>query len=422
MTRDRFGQFGALAHLFAPADPDAPRTIADAGSRWAIDSGELGHHLAIWGSPPVTPGGAGAAARWALRREWAIARMHVRGVAGLRVQRLHRLWPPRSGGRLSGLVRAFALGGAICELAAGPSSDRVIDAVLAAAGGAAMSTPRIRAGRDGSVLIRIDMADGPAMLRIAPPHDAGRLESAVDALRFLRDADVPLVPRLIDRGETAGRSWATETVTPGSPPARLSSELLSDVADFAARLTVGRRPITAPRDDLAAMAVVVPSASVQLERVAAAVIADLAPLPAVIQHGDLLLSNLLTRRGGLTGVVDWETWHPAGVPGVDLLQLTAFDGLGLGGDLGSMWRARPWQSAAYRSLSRSYFEALGVEAEDRQLHAIAVAWWANRINVLRRRPERRRLFEDSAWIEANVGVVLRAICDELGLRTGPVHA
>jgi len=415
MSPDRSGPFEAVAHLFAPADPSAPRAIVDAGQRWSIDTRRFGHDLAIWGSFPTTPGGAGAATRWAVRRECAIARIRLRGVLGLRLQRLHRLRPPRSGGSPRGLLRAFALGGAVAELAARPSPERVIDAVLAAAGAAEMSTPPVRASRDGSVLLRIRTAHTPAELRIAPVGEPGHLESATAALHLLAGANVALVPRPIDAGFSAGRSWTTETVAPGSAPRRLTSELLTDVVAFAAQLAISRSAITAPRDDLAAMTAVVPGSSVLLNRVATELGTDLARLPAVVQHGDLLLANLLAQRGRLTGVVDWETWHPAGVPGVDLLQLVVFDGLGLGGDLGSMWRARPWHSPMYRRLAQPYFATLGVEIDERLLHAVAVAWWANRIKVLRRRPERRSLFDDPAWIAANVAVVLESVCDELGL-------
>lgn len=421
MIHDQPGVFQALAHLFAPADPNVPRTIADAGRRWAIHPRRFGTHHAVWGAAPIAPGEAVAAGVWALRREWAIVRLRLRGVAGLRLQRLHRLWPPRSGGTPRGVMRAFVLGGAIAELGRRPPRERVIDAVLAAAGATDKSSPRVRAGRDGSALIRIRLANGLAMLRLAPLHDSGRLDSAVAALQFLADADVRLVPRVIGRGDTAGTSWATETVAHGAPPTRLSPEVLTDVADFAARLKVRRGPITAPREDLAAMAVIVPGLSAEVNHIAAALDASLARLPSVVQHGDFLLGNILTRRGHLAGVVDWETWHPAGLPGVDLLQLIAFDGLGLEGDLGSMWRARPWQSAAYRQLTRSYFAALGVEVDDRLLHTIAVAWWANRVKVLRRRPERRPLFDDPGWVESNVAVVLRSIYGGLGLDGGPTR-
>ena len=418
MTIDRSGPFEAVAHVFAPADPSAPHTIVDAGRRWTIDSRRFGHDLAIWGSPPTPPGGVGAAARWALRRECAISRLRLLGVSGLSLQRLHRLRPPRSGGSPRGLLRAFALGGAIAELAARPAPERVIDAVLAAAGAAEMPTPPVRASRDGSVLVRVRTAHGPAELRIVLADEPGRLESATAALRLLAGANVTLVPRPIGSGTTAGTSWTTETVAPGTPPRRLTSELLSDVVAFAAQLAISQSAITALRDDLGAMATVVPRASVQLSRVATALRMDLARLPAVVQHGDLLLSNLLTQQGRLTGVVDWETWHPAGVPGVDLLQLVVFDGLGLGGHVGSIWRVRPWQSPTYRRLTQPYFAALGVEVDDRLLHAVAVAWWANRIRVLRRRPERRSLFDNPTWIKANVADVLESVCRELGLPDG----
>lgn len=58
------------------------------------------------------------------------------------------------------------------------------------------------------------------------------------------------------------------------------------------------------------------------ERLLAAL--DDAPVPIVLEHGDLAPPNLLRRRDGSLGVVDWEVADPAGLPLGDLLFFAAF--------------------------------------------------------------------------------------------------
>jgi hypothetical protein len=44
-----------------------------------------------------------------------------------------------------------------------------------------------------------------------------------------------------------------------------------------------------------------------------------------------------------------------------------------------------------------------------QLTAVGVACWANRLAVLLRRPERRRIVGDDAWITRHVDAVLKGV-------------
>ena len=67
------------------------------------------------------------------------------------------------------------------------------------------------------------------------------------------------------------------------------------------------------------------------------------------RHGDLWSGNLLVAGRRLTGVLDWDAWHPAAVPGTDLLHLVATEQAHrTRHSLGSVWMVTtfPWGSTA----------------------------------------------------------------------------
>jgi hypothetical protein len=126
-----------------------------------------------------------------------------------------------------------------------------------------------------------------------------------------------------------------------------------------------------------------------------------------MRHGDLWAGNLLVERGVLRGVVDWDAWHPAAVPGTDLLHLLAMqEAVRRGRSLGELWRERPWEWAAFRQLTGGYWRALGLAPNRDVREAVAWAWWANQVACsLARLPE---LAMDEQWLRRNVEVVLTA--------------
>lgn len=349
-----------VARLLGPAD-GSDVTVVDAGRSWT-NVPERGP--AVWGRAPAPSGTSlTAALAFAARREIAVRRAGAASVTRWR--------PPDLGGPPArNAVRNALLSGAIAEI--DPPRERVIDAMAAEAGGRVASW---RPGSGGSVLARLDVR---ALLRAG---GAGNEAAALETL------DDPLVPDLIARGE----GWTAETLLPGKRPRRMTREMWDACVDLCARFPRAAAP-EAPRADLRA----VPSLELPpaLER-----------LPGIARHGDLWRPNLLANGRELTGVVDWDAWHPAGAPGTDLLNLYATEHHGPG--IGAAWSERPWRSEGFGAATRRYWDALGLRPTTEELDAIAVAWWAGQVAAsLRRLPH---LADDAAWLEANVHAVVRSL-------------
>jgi hypothetical protein len=314
-------------------------------------------------------------------------------------------------------VRATVLGGAMVELAGHRPPARVIDAVLSSAGAPSVELPRLRPSRDGSALLRAVVAHhGDVELRLDAafaPKDLGR---AVACLQALEAAGIERAPRLVGEGTIAGVRWTAETVLPGKRPHRLTDRLLAQVTEFLLQLASDvPSDGTVVGDDLRHVGHLFPHAHASVARIADTIEPLAAELPKVVRHGDLLLANLLVLDGRLTGIVDWETWHAGGVPGADLLQLVASNGLRLHGEVGTLWRARPWNSPAFLRAATPYFESLDMRVDEDVLLTVAVAWWANRVRALMRRCERWHLAWEPTWVSSNIDEVVGSIFQELRL-------
>jgi hypothetical protein len=129
---------------------------------------------------------------------------------------------------------------------------------------------------------------------------------------------VPVVDRV---GRTGDVSWSAESLMPGDTPRGLTPKLFTEVASFALSLPRGAGPPTAFGEDVRALAARLPRHAVALHELFERHDARLSQLPSVLRHGDLWTGNLLVERGRLSGVVDWDAWHPAAVPGTDLLHI-----------------------------------------------------------------------------------------------------
>lgn len=353
----------AVARLLGPAD-GARVTVVDAGTHWATLP--RGDGPSVWGRAPAPSGTpVGAALAHAARREMALKR--VKGS-------VTRWRPPDLGAPPArNVARHALLSGAIVEVDRPP--ERVLDAMAAEAGGRVES---FRPGSGGAVLARIEVEGRPALLR------AGISGNEAAALTSL---DHPAVPRLIASGD----GWTAETVRPGSRPRRVTPEGWRACVDLCAGFPRTAAP-EAPRSDMDAIDRMVPDVG------AREALEPLEALGGIARHGDLWRPNLLTKAGSLTGVVDWDAWHPAAAPGTDLLNLYASERHGP--RIGAAWAERPWRSEGFAEATRAYWDALELSPTAEQLDAVAVAWWAGQVAAsLRRLPHRAH---DGAWLEANV--------------------
>ena len=319
--------FPSLAYLFRPSDPDIETAIVEPDERWAPPGGPRNEvDVLIWGRLALNRRPSARSIEYASRREIAVQRLRARPPAGFRLVELHRLPPVRRPGAIRRRVRKVSLGGIVAELIrdGAPWTERpprVIDAVVFAAGSDAEG-PRIRPSGDGSALARLTLTDGTrAELRVAQaghPKDPARGHGALTALA---DAGVDLVPRPLGGGVTAGAAWSTETVAPGRHVHALTTSLLTEVTAFLATMPAGASDLAAIDEQLAAVADFFPEHATALSDIAAAAARWATGLRPVLMHGDLWVHNMFTTDGRLSAVFDWDTWHPSGLPGTDLLNL-----------------------------------------------------------------------------------------------------
>jgi len=394
--------FPSLAFLVGPADPGARSTVVEADSSWSLPSIEDDVDVVLWGHLARNARPSFGMVPAAIRREAAIVRLRRDPPAGLRLAELHRLPPVLRPGRFRGPVRAALLGGVLAELVRGERPPRVIDAVVEAAGATSLGSG-LRPSGNGSALARLLLADGSRAelrtSRVGHPKDPLRGRAALLALEV---AQIPLVPRPLRAGTTAGAAWATETVLPGRHTSRLTSDLLEDVTRHLAGLPGAASAPSAVDDQLREVAWAFPDRAEALDAVAGAVRQWTASSPSVLTHGDLWLNNVLVADGHLSGVFDWDGWHPAGVPGTDLLNLLAAEERTRSRrDIGPLLISDYWRSAGVVESLRPYMAARGIAMPDAAgLAAIGAAWWASRVAGSLDRGKRPT--EDPAWVERNL--------------------
>jgi hypothetical protein len=395
--------FESLAVLYGPADPRHRSHVVEAGDGWRVPDAEAPDvEVLLWGRLARNQRPTVASTVDAMRREIALLHLRARPPGGMHLAEIHRLPAVRRPGRLRRRLRSVLLGGLMVELVRHERPTRVIDEVVAAAGARSLG-PGLRPSGDGSALARLHLIDGRrAELRVAPTGHPKDPMHGREALIALEAAGVSHVPRPLGCGRTSGAVWTTETVLRGRHALRLTPELIADVAVLCAELPAATTPSRAIRDQLDDVARVFPTLTGRLRAVATAAEAWAGDMPAVLLHGDLWLNNLLVREGRLSGLFDWETWHPAGLPGTDLLNLLAADERSRSGrDVGALLLADYWRSEPVLEVLRGYFAARGLPFPDAQgLAAIAVGWWASRVAGALERGGRPTA--DPQWVRTNL--------------------
>ncbi len=403
--------FELLAHLFAPADSGRGTLVIEAGDDWSMppDPGPEVEVL-LWGQLPRNERPSLRSVAFAVRREAAIVNLRARPRGNLRLAELHRLPPVSRPGSLRRPIRSAALGGVLAELVrGGERPNRVIDEVASAAGATSLATG-VRPSGDGSALARLELADGsPAELRVSRVGHTKDPERGRAALLALAEADIPLVPRPLDSGTTGGAAWATETVLAGEHVHALTPELLEQIVRFLAGLPSGPPDRRATDDQLAEVAVVFPEHAAALRSAASAAARWGTGLPTVLLHGDMWLNNIFVEDGQLSGVFDWDTWHPAGLPGTDLLNFLAAEvRTEQRRDVGELLVDDIWRSSDVIDALRVYFGLRALPFPDQAgIAAIAVGWWSSRVAGSLYRGGRPT--EDPGWVERNLVTALDKI-------------
>ncbi len=406
-------RFEALARLLLPAQPRTPGRVFETDRRFTFDrSAVSGADAIVWGRPPLPSGTpVPELARSALERERALRALRSDPPEPLVVVGWHR-WHPssiRPGTFRNGLRKAL-LGGLLVELAppGGDRPPRPIDDVALAAG-ANRRVTAFRPGSGGSALVVLDDAGGRTVLvRTGLIDTPGDPSHSSGALELLERGEVPLTPRLLGGGEVASASWTSESMLAGARPRRVTRSLVADLAAFCARLPRSGGPATAHTSDAGVIASVLPGHASAVAALGDEIGAALDGLPGVMRHGDFWSGNIMSRGGRLSGVIDWDAWHPAAVAGTDLLHfLVAEQALRSHRGLGEIWRHRPWSSEEFVAAAVPYWRALGLAPTGEQLEAVGAAWWMGQIaNNLARLPH---LAHDEKWLERNVEPVISSL-------------
>jgi aminoglycoside phosphotransferase (APT) family kinase protein len=392
-----------------PADPGRRGAAFEAEPNWALDLPASARDLdvIVWGRLPDAASSPARALRAALARERSLRRLAGRLPSGFRVGTVHRLPAALLATGLRRGIRSAIRAGALVELQSGPPVRRVLDVVVEAAG-ARLSGPELAFGSGGTLVARIATGADAGLLRVArsgTPGDPARLATTLELLERL---GVALAPRPLGHGLEAGASWTSETLLPGRRPPGSSPALARQVAIALASFPRSGGSPTALDEDLRGIAARLPRHADRLARLAERVAVETAELVGILRHGDLWAGNVLVEDGKLTGFVDWDAAHPAGLPGSDLLQLVAVDLRGRDRlALGEAFLARPWDSTEFRVAAADYWLASGIVPTPRAIELAGLAWWAAEVHgTLARLPHRAT---DERWLASNVGAVLTTL-------------
>ncbi len=396
-----------LASLLMPADAGKRGVLIQATETWQLDEERLpgDADIVVWGAwtARAERGITMRDISTVLKRELALRTIRHRLRSGLVKTHVHRL--PRLDLRQRqkpGRVSAAIFGGALVEFQRATGTTRILDELTMAAGGSA-EVAHIWPGAGVSAWARARRTDDVDMLlRMGAIGGRNDPQGAAECLDRLEAAGVGRVPRLISRGRRDLVSWTAESIVAGKTPMRLTPSLAADAGRFLATLPMSRGHATAPSDDLLALRKIFPSRGREIEALVARIDPLTRTLPGVLRHGDLWIGNLLAERGSLTGVIDWDAWHPEGVPGADLMYLAVKDrAWKTGRSSGEIWSEDPWRLPAFRAASLAYWPLLSLAApEEELLQAIAIAGWAAQVAAtLRRVPS---VVSTPRWVNRNI--------------------
>ena len=396
--------FGFVTSLFMPAEAGKLGVVMHPAGDWtfAPELFPADIDAAAWGRPPIgsdTP--LPQAVRQAIQRELALRSLASKVPSGYRRRAIHRLPPPTYGiGGSRSAIRGLVLSGAIVSVERDTGTPTVLDGVAEAA--SLVRTERLRLGAGVAASLLAWRSDGrKTFVRLGPAggrDDPARIARCLD---MLLASGVDHVPRVLARGRVGATSWTVESLLPGRRPRALTSDLVVSVARSLARLPRQEGPPAAHRDDLEIIAGAFPDRRPVLDAIGRRIDHAVGSMPGVLRHGDLWAGNLLIQHRSLCGIVDWDTWHPSGVPAADLLHMIVTDlSMKTRRPRGTLWAARPWTAPMFKTvLLRNWPTSVPVP-DERSFEAIAHAGWAAQVAAnLTHSPE---LSRRQRWISGNI--------------------
>ncbi|MBA2274795.1 MAG: phosphotransferase [Actinobacteria bacterium] len=397
----------ALASLLMPAEPGRHGVLVETDERWRLERSALprGTDVFLWGAAAISPARPSAVLLSAVRREAQLLKLRRHAPTPFRIRGIHRLPPPRlRGSSVRSELRAALQQGVLVEMTARTGELRVVDAAANAAG-AKETVAGLRLGSGGTALALIEDSGGDSvLLRAGGSMGALPVVHAAAALEHLAASEVGPVPHLMASGEICGASWSTESLLKGHRPKQLTPRVIAEAIAFCLRLP-RRHEATSVGTAIDIIAEQVPQDASALAGIKAYLHEACASLPGVMTHGDMWAGNLLVDRGGLSGVVDWDAWHPAGIPGTDVMYLMVAElWLRKKRPLGQIWIERPWRSIHFKSVTAEYWAGFELEPGTDLLDAVGIASWAAQVSGnLMRSPQ---LADNTRWVGNNVRIPL----------------
>jgi aminoglycoside phosphotransferase (APT) family kinase protein len=402
------------ATRFRVADGAIATTLAHAGAQ-LVDRDphvELGPLERMRGDADVCVvplGGAKLDIEWKLQR--AARRLGVSARARLGAERARRslarrgyshatmvIWdvgqPLRTPGaaiQTNGLVNRLPQLAAVAAARAplGPTALQAVIADAEAASGVPLGAgpPTVREG----LLV---MPAETAFLRLAIGPARLQLERQFEILTRLQAAALPQsvldrIPWPLGRGRRNLVDWSVERRLAGATPRpHLTPAVVEDCVAFLVDLHRSTRSDASPaRDAIADHAEIVAAACRPAEAGLIARLADEAArrvddLPRGFGHGDFFRGNLLVQDGRLVGVVDWDTATAHSLPFLDLFHLRVFSEQR---PADHQWGAvvteylLPLAKQGGDDVMRDYARRIGVAPSPRELEALVVAYWLERL-------------------------------------------
>ena len=257
-------------------------------------------------------------------------------------------------------------------------------------------TDSLRVTSGGGLHQRGLLGQHAAMVRFGVVNTTADPRDAYSALVALSNG---LVPSPLRMGEIANVAWTAESLMPGQTVSAISLPLIEQVTEFLVGLPPGDGPISSVAEARSAVADACGAAVAdEYERIGS----ELAAFPSVLSHGDLWHGNLLARGNNLTGIIDWDAWHGAGVPGADLVHLFAEARRRRSGEsYGELVRQSFWNDQKEGAVLDAFFVRSGIAGDPAQLRSrVGRAWWAVTVaNAMARNPSLRH---NKRWMSRNV--------------------
>ncbi len=246
-------------------------------------------------------------------------------------------------------------------------------------------TPRFRASRHVVLLLFPRGSSDPALVAKIPrlAGDSSGIEresSVLTAAQNARSGGYATIPRLVAYEEVGARAILVESALVGLPltpervrrdPSGATDSVLSWLGELpsAEKSADGDRFVRLIEDPLSRFALALGREEAELVRRTLDLLEPLrgAPLPSVLEHGDLSHPNLLSLRSGEIGVVDWELGEVKGLPTHDLFLFLTFVAAARAQASTPHQRSRALHDAMIRpkgwarEIATSYAERMGIE-------------------------------------------------------------